>query len=168
MVMSWVCWIASSHTVLMLPLSCVAQVITICCIFGLSAFDRVGLNAMSRPCSVASTRVMTLGFVSSAVMMKIKACCRVIGLSGSTACSDTDSPFIDPGTPYSYAPRALRASQGFLPGRSQDDDCPSATNTLWCRNPVTLCDLGILVDQAAEPAPAQNAHIGHFGKRMWP
>ena len=33
-------------------------------------------------------------------------------------------------------------------------------------NSVTLCDLGVFVDQAAEPVPAQNAHTGHFGRRM--
>jgi hypothetical protein len=33
-------------------------------------------------------------------------------------------------------------------------------------NAVTLCDLRILVDQAAEPAPAQNVHTGYFDRRM--
>jgi len=33
-------------------------------------------------------------------------------------------------------------------------------------NSVTLCDLGVFVDQAADPVPAQNAHTGHFGRRM--
>jgi hypothetical protein len=31
---------------------------------------------------------------------------------------------------------------------------------------VTLCDLGIFADQAAEPIPAQNAHTGLFHRRM--
>jgi hypothetical protein len=43
----------------------------------------------------------------------------------------------------------------------------SADGTLWVPIiPVTLCDLGILVDQSAEPVPAQNACTGHFGRRM--
>jgi hypothetical protein len=33
-------------------------------------------------------------------------------------------------------------------------------------NAVTLCDLRIFVDQATEPVPAQNAHTGHFDRRM--
>jgi hypothetical protein len=33
-------------------------------------------------------------------------------------------------------------------------------------NGVTLCDLGVFVDQAAEPVPAQNARTGRFGRRM--
>ena len=33
-------------------------------------------------------------------------------------------------------------------------------------NCVTLCDLGVFVDQAAEPVAAQDAHSGHFGRRM--
>jgi hypothetical protein len=33
-------------------------------------------------------------------------------------------------------------------------------------NRVTLRDLGVFVDQAAEPVPAQNAHTGHFRRRM--
>jgi hypothetical protein len=33
-------------------------------------------------------------------------------------------------------------------------------------NAVTLCDLRIFVDHAAEPVPAQNAHIGHFDRRI--
>ena len=32
-------------------------------------------------------------------------------------------------------------------------------------NCVTLCDLGVFADQAAEPVPALNAHTGHF--RTW-
>jgi hypothetical protein len=28
-------------------------------------------------------------------------------------------------------------------------------------NGVTLCDLGVFVDQAAEPVPAHNVHAGH-------
>jgi len=33
-------------------------------------------------------------------------------------------------------------------------------------NAVTLCDLRIFVDQAAEPVLAQDAYTGHFGRRM--
>jgi hypothetical protein len=33
-------------------------------------------------------------------------------------------------------------------------------------NPVSLCDQGIFMDQAAKPVPAQNAHTGHFDRRM--
>ena len=33
-------------------------------------------------------------------------------------------------------------------------------------NPVTLCDLGIFMDQAAESVPAQNAYTGYFGRRI--
>ena len=33
-------------------------------------------------------------------------------------------------------------------------------------NAVTLCDLRIFVDQAADPVPAQNAHTGHFDRRI--
>ena len=33
-------------------------------------------------------------------------------------------------------------------------------------NGVTLCDLGVFVDQAAEPVPAQNARTSRFGRRM--
>jgi hypothetical protein len=33
-------------------------------------------------------------------------------------------------------------------------------------NAVTLCDLRIFVDQAAEPVPAQNAHAGYFARRI--
>jgi hypothetical protein len=33
-------------------------------------------------------------------------------------------------------------------------------------NCVTLCDLGVFVDQAAEPVPAHNAHSGHFRRPM--
>ena len=33
-------------------------------------------------------------------------------------------------------------------------------------NPVTLCHLGIFVDQAAEPVPPQNTRAGHFHRRM--
>ena len=37
------------------------------------------------------------------------------------------------------------------------------TAACGCRkNYVTPCDLGILVDQAAKPVPAQNAHTSHF------
>jgi len=32
---------------------------------------------------------------------------------------------------------------------------------------VTSCDLGVFVDQATEPVPAQNAHTGHFRSRMY-
>ena len=35
-------------------------------------------------------------------------------------------------------------------------------------NRVTLCDLGIFTDQAAEPVPAQNAHMAQFRRRMYP
>jgi hypothetical protein len=37
---------------------------------------------------------------------------------------------------------------------------------LGAGNYVTLCDLGVFADQAAEPVPAQNTHSGHFGSRM--
>src|ERR1039457_5492948 len=33
-------------------------------------------------------------------------------------------------------------------------------------NLVTSCHLGIFMDQAAEPVPAYNAHIGHFDRRI--
>jgi hypothetical protein len=33
-------------------------------------------------------------------------------------------------------------------------------------NHVTLCYLGIFVDQATEPVPAQNADTGHFRTRV--
>jgi hypothetical protein len=32
---------------------------------------------------------------------------------------------------------------------------------------VTSCDLGVFVDQATEPVPAQNAHTSHFRSRMY-
>jgi len=35
-------------------------------------------------------------------------------------------------------------------------------------NRVTLCDLDVFTDQAAEPVPAQNAHMAQFGRRMYP
>jgi len=35
-------------------------------------------------------------------------------------------------------------------------------------NRVTLCDLGVFTDQAAEPVPAQNAHMAQFRRRMYP
>jgi hypothetical protein len=41
-------------------------------------------------------------------------------------------------------------------------------STCGCRISVTLCDLGIFVDEAAEPVPAKNAHTGHFARRMRP
>ena len=35
-------------------------------------------------------------------------------------------------------------------------------------NGVALCDLGVFVDQAAEPVAAPDAHICHFRRRMNP
>ena len=35
-------------------------------------------------------------------------------------------------------------------------------------NCATLCDLGVFVDQPAEPVPAQNAHAARFGGWMGP
>jgi hypothetical protein len=35
-------------------------------------------------------------------------------------------------------------------------------------NPVTLCDLGIFPDQAAEPIPPENANVGFQGMWMRP
>ena len=37
---------------------------------------------------------------------------------------------------------------------------------LWVPETVTLCDLGVFVDQAAEPVPAHNAHTGRFRRPM--
>jgi hypothetical protein len=48
-------------------------------------------------------------------------------------------------------------------------DCSQRHRTgvlVGAENAVTLCDLRIFVDQAAEPVPAQNAHAGYFGRRM--
>ena len=45
-----------------------------------------------------------------------------------------------------------------------DAEAPGAFSA--AENSVTLCDLGILVHQPAEAVPAQNAHTGHFGRRM--
>ena len=42
----------------------------------------------------------------------------------------------------------------------------SHANVVGADNPVTSCDLGIFMDRAADPVPAQNAHTGHFGRRI--
>ena len=43
--------------------------------------------------------------------------------------------------------------------------CPRA-DPVSADHPVSLCDQGILMDQAAKPVPAQNAYTGHFDRRM--
>jgi hypothetical protein len=43
---------------------------------------------------------------------------------------------------------------------------PGMLAPVGAENTVTLCDLGIFMDQAAEPVPAQNAHTGHFDGRI--
>ena len=39
-------------------------------------------------------------------------------------------------------------------------------NRVGAENPVTSCSLGIFANQPAEPVPAQNAHTGHFSRRL--
>src|SRR5204862_3635437 len=43
---------------------------------------------------------------------------------------------------------------------------PRCTGPVGAGNHVTLCDLRVFVDQAAEPVTAQNAHTGHFRRLM--
>jgi hypothetical protein len=44
-------------------------------------------------------------------------------------------------------------------------DEPGELRPVGAGNCVTLCDLGVFADQAAEPVLALNAHTGHF--RTW-
>ena len=46
--------------------------------------------------------------------------------------------------------------------------CETAEDLVGAENYVPLCDLGVFVDQAAKPVPAQNAHIGLSRWRMRP
>jgi AAA domain len=43
---------------------------------------------------------------------------------------------------------------------------PLTGHPVGAENCVTLCDLGVFADQAAEPVPPQKAHTGHFSRRM--
>jgi hypothetical protein len=43
-------------------------------------------------------------------------------------------------------------------------DTSGAQSGVGADNPVTSCDLRVLVDEAAEPVAAPDAHTGHFGR----
>ena len=43
---------------------------------------------------------------------------------------------------------------------------PIGSDPVGAGNHVTSCDLGIFMDQAAEPVPTQNTHMCWFAGRM--
>src|SRR5208337_3517996 len=51
-------------------------------------------------------------------------------------------------------------------GRTEPGTWLTSASHVVGRELCHLCDLGVVADEAPSPVPAQNAHTGHFGRRM--
>src|SRR4029077_19671932 len=88
--------------------------------------------------------------------------------AGTSGC-----PFPQEGTPSRAVCVPINTSvqvgqQPSVHDRSLSGMIASRAGPVGAGNSVTLCGLGIFVDQAAEPVTAPNAHTGHLRKRRRP